>query len=304
MTQMSGPYIVANEWRVFSRKLARALCATAAVMLAGAGLAGCGGGDSDDPQPQGSAPPPSLPPPSPPPPACTPPEGPQAATTAPFAVGGTIVGRVDPSFILLTTPSPYGPAYGNYRRIMVYGPDLAASSVVSSLIDAGDSCWDSAGAAYNGWDYGIDGGYSSASQVYLHTTVDSLPTSLSGSLRTPNASYALSGTSLPGAATGYVFNRPASLDEVAGRWRIEVDPGSGGSVAATLHIDGNGVVTRSDRNAPVGALTPSRTGVNLFDFPYSGVGLTYPLATGGQRLLLLSYSCPFDCVPVLLVAGR
>ncbi len=298
---MSSPYIGTNEWRVFSRKLAWMLCGAAAVTVAGAGLAGCGGGSGNDRQPQGNAPPPSFQPPPPPAPACAPPEGPQAATTAPFAVGGTIVGRIDPSFILLTVPSPYG---GQYRRIMVYGPDLAASSVVRSLIDAGDSCWDSAGATFNGWDYGIDDGYSSASQVYLRTTVDSLSTSVSGSLRTPNASYPLSGASLPGAATGYVFNRPASLDEVAGQWRIEAEPGSGGNVEATLHIDGKGVVTRSDSNAPAGVLTPSRTGVNLFDFPYSGVGLTYPLATGGQRLLLLSYVCPFDCYPVVLVAGR
>jgi hypothetical protein len=205
-------------------------------------------------------------------------------------VGGTVVGRPDPSFILLPVPDPYGTTLG-HTRIMVYGPDLAASSSITGLIDAGDTYWCNDGQAYNGFDYGVDGGYSSNSYVYLHTIVDPTSSTVSGTLHSPLASYALIGDSLPGAAPGYAFNQPARLADISGTWILNL-PG-GGTTALTIASDGTFTMDFGTWKLE-GQLTPSALGINLFDYrgpyPSSGIGMSYPLANGQQQLVLVWYA--------------
>lgn len=216
-----------------------------------------------------------------------------------------MAGRIDPSFILLPVPSPYAVAYGRYRRILVYGPDLAASSVISGFVDAGDSYWCDGSTAYNGYDYGIDGGWSSDSYVYLHTTVDSPSATISGSMRTPTTSHGLSGISLPGAAAGYTFNQPASIADIAGEWKLS----SMGGLGFDVHIGTDGQMTVTGNGFGFGArLAPSPEGVNLFNFSSGypvGVALAYPLTTGERQLLLIWYQAgPMEDILGVAVGRR
>lgn len=270
-------------------RLAALFCAVAA--MCGGLLSACGGGGDGPPAQQATTPPsPSPPVTAPAPnPACAPVEGRLAATSGAFAVGGTIAGRADPSFIMLPVPSPFDPAYGRYRRILVYGPDLAASSALSGFIDAGDSYWCDGSTAYNGYDYGIDGGWTPASHVYLHTTVDALSGTVSGSIRSPTALQALDGRSLPGAAAGYTFNQPSTLADIAGAWRLH----STGGIGYDVQIGADGQLTATGNGATFSTrLTPSPQGVNLLEFGSGypvGVGMSYPLTTGERQLLLVWY---------------
>ncbi|HWH81742.1 MAG TPA: hypothetical protein VNU71_05850 [Burkholderiaceae bacterium] len=192
-------------------------------------------------------------------------------------MGGTISGRANPSFILLNSPDPTSPA-----RLMVYGPDLAVSATLGGYVSAGDRYRCSAidPTPYNGVDAlagDIDGGES----VYLLTRVDQPAATVSGSIRYRSATYSLSGSSLPGAAAGYSFNRAASVADVAGNWSL--NELGGGTIALSIGSDGrvSGAIS--------GLLRPHAAGVNMFELalPYlGGRALAYPLATGQWQLLL------------------
>jgi hypothetical protein len=257
-----------------------ALCAAA--LVCGCGAGGDAGPAFPDPAPAA----PSAPtPPGPPTQSCAPSEGSVAATGGAFAVGGTIAGWADPSFIAMPVPNPYGEAYGRYQTILVYGPDLAASSALSGFVEAGDSYWCHDSKAYNGSDYGVDGGWTSDSFVYLHFTVDSPSSTVSGSIRNAKTSQGLGGTSLPGAAADYTFSQPARISDIAGLWKLN----STGGVGIDVHIGNDGQMTVAENGFVFGArLVPSPDGVNLFGFG-GGVGMAYPLTTGERQLLLVWY---------------
>ena len=110
-----------------------ALRAAALVLLLGAVAAcgGGGGGSAPATTPLTAAPPPAAPRPL----TCeTPPEGIQPFATVLAAVGGTIMGRTDPSFILLQAPDAGG---RGFDRWLIYGPDLAQAPVITGVIYAG-----------------------------------------------------------------------------------------------------------------------------------------------------------------------
>ncbi len=239
-------------------------------MALAAFVAACGGGGDD------ALPPP---PPPPPPPECAlPPEGLQPPMTSLFAVGGTISGRANPSFILLTFPGST-----SSTRFMVYGPDLAASATLSGHVGAQDQYWCSGADStpYNGYDVPPGMYPDPDGRIYLLTMVDPQAATVSGSIRYPSASFTLSGSSLPGAAAGYSFNRAANIADVAGNWSL--NELGGGNVALSLGSDGrvSGAIS--------GSLHPHTAGVNMFDLTLDylgGGGLAYPLATGQWQLLL------------------
>jgi hypothetical protein len=285
--------------------IAYALAGAASALL----ISACGGGgEAASTQQPVSPPSPAVAPSSSPPPAtpsCAPVEGSAPETSGAFAVGGTIAGRSDPSFIMLPVPTPFAPAYGRYRRILVYGPDLAASSALSGFVDAGDTYWCHESKAYNGYDYGVDDGGTSNSYVYLHTMVDSPSSTVSGSIRSTTASNELDGTSLPGAAAGYAFNRPASIADITGDWKLN----STGGVGFDAHVGADGQMTVTGSGSGFSTrLTPSPAGVNLFNFGDGyplGVGMAYPLASGEHQLLLIWYQAgPMEDVLGVAIGRR
>ncbi|HZT56324.1 MAG TPA: hypothetical protein VFA35_08870 [Burkholderiaceae bacterium] len=215
-------------------------------------------------------------------------------------MGGTIPGRADPSFILLAIRSMGSTdSKVQYDRMLVYGPDLAASSAISGYIYAGGDGWCSSPdpTTYNGRDQGRRAG----EPVYLRTTADARAPMVSGSVRYRAATYALSGGPLPGVASGYTFAQPANIADIAGDWKLT--DGAGNAFALT--VGSSGSVFGSYRGCDLsGALQPDPTGVNQFalqfrvasggcsslqghaGYPYQGPILAYPLAAGGWQMLM------------------
>ena len=91
----------------------------------------------------------------------TPPEGMQPFATVQAAVGGTIIGRADPSFILLQAPDTVG---RGFDRWLIYGPDLAHAPVITGVIysSGGVSCNSNDRTAVNGRDWSVTGAASVA----------------------------------------------------------------------------------------------------------------------------------------------
>jgi hypothetical protein len=293
----TGPPVLARPWLPMT--------VLAALLVA------CGGGGSDAPAVLAA---PAASPPASAPTATvfncgSPPEGLQPATTNPFALGGTINGRADPSFIILTTPRNIWAGYNTvpYGRLLVYGPDLAASAVVSGFIWAGDPYWCSGAAfASNGYDVGPDGDIYNSGNIYMRTTVDPPAATVSGSIRYTSATYTLSGGPLPGATVAYSFNRPANVADVVGDWSLKVL--GGGTLALTIGGDGTLTGTSSTGEAIAGWLKADAAGINLFDLRLGnslGVVLAYPLATGEWQLLMFRQTPgPMEDIPSVAVGRR
>jgi hypothetical protein len=269
-------------------------------------LAACGGGGSE------------LVTAAPPPPAaaasapvnlvCTPPpEGAQSPAAGPFAVGGVIARQSDPSFVLLGVRG----VFDDDRQVMVYGPDLATSSVMTGFVTAGAGygCSSADLTAYNGRDYGR-----SAELVYLRTTVGTAPPSVAGSLRNAGATYTLSGGALPGADPAYSFLHPADLDAVAGSWTLA----DAENHVISLVIDAGGRLSGTyggcafDGQVEVDAMGSGRLGLRLMPRPCLGIGepyvgalLAYPLAAGGQQMVFWAESSNgFDYIALAAVGRR
>ena len=239
-------------------------------------------------------------------PTCVPQEGPQAATTSPFAVGGTITGRADRSFIMVTVPSHVWTNVNpsRYRRLVMYGPDLAASPVISGFVMGSDEYWCDNSVAYNGYDVGAGGDYFASLPTYLSSTVDAQAATVSGSIRSTSATNALGGGPLPGAAAEYAFNRPAAIAEAVGDWSLKMLGGD--TFALSIRSDGTLTETRAGKTV-AGLMTPQPAGVNLFFLHTSenvNVVMVYPLATGGQQMLIFRETAgPMDDIPSV-ASGR
>lgn len=264
-------------------------------------LVACGGGGGG-PGAQPAAP--AAPAPST---ACVAPTEGLPLPTGPAIVGGTIVGRKDPSFILV--------AQGDGRRpLLFYGPDLASTPSVTGVVVAvydGWSCSAPDATAYNG----IDRGRQSHDRVYLYTAVTPNVPLLTGTIRYAGATYSLTGGPVPGST--YNVGAPAQVSAVVGAWTMTNH--SGGLTG--LAIDANGTVTGSDQGCSLaGTATPSEEGLNLLRLQltvsqcpsrlntlssiYDGFAMALPLTGGGTQLLLWAEtndSVDFDYV---LAIGR
>lgn len=292
-----------------------AMRAAALVLLLGA-VAACGGGGS------GSAPatvPLAVPSPpaAPSPLTCeTPPEGVQPFATVLAAVGGTIVGRKDPSFILLQAPDSGG---RGFDRWLIYGPDLAHAPVITGVIYAGGGvgCYSNDRTAVNGRDSG------SGDSVYLRTEIGASGAGAvlldGGSLRlrtTPSVTYALASRPLPGIVPNHTL-APAMLANAVGSWTLNdrfgvsmsLDVAADGALAVSyrgcslrgnLRVGDGGLYT-----VTVGLEPASCTGSQWRGYTYEGVALAYPLTTGGwQMVLALSVNNGVDADEMLALGRR
>ena len=288
-TRRTIAIVVANS-SVALRLERFALRAAALVWLAGL-VAACGGGG-------GSAPAAVPPPVDPPILTCeTPPEGIQPVATFAAAVGGTIVGRTDPLFILLQAPDTVGRIYD---RLLIYGPDWPESPVIAGEIYAGGggvSCNSNDRTAVNGADSGI------GDMVYLRTEIGDSGAGATlldgGSLRlrtTPIVTYALEPGPLPGIVPNYAIS-PAQLVNAVGSWTLYDRFGAstfldvaadgaftvrdqGCSLRGNLRVHDGGLYTVTAEFEPT-----SCTSSPFHPFRFDGLALVYPLATGGWQMV-------------------
>jgi hypothetical protein len=246
----------------------------------------------------------------------TPPKGTQTFATDLAAVGGTIMGRTDPSFILLQAPD-----YGGrgFDRWLIYGPDLAQAPVITGVIYAtgGVGCDSNDRTAVNGRDWGT------GDSVYLRTDIGDSGAGATlldgGSLRlrtTPTATYALGPKPLPGITPNYALS-PALLANAVGSWTLNDKLG----VGMSLDVAADGALTVRYRgcslrgNLRVGdggiytvtaGLEPtSCIGSQWHGYTYEGVALAYPLAPGGwQMVFALSVNNGVDSDDMLALGRR
>jgi len=268
-----------------------ALRAAALVMMLGAVAACEGGGGGSAPATATTPPPAATPPAAPPPLTCeTPPEGIQPFASILAAVGGTIVGRTDPSFILLQAPDAGG---RGFDRWLIYGPDLAQAPVITGVIYArgGVACDSNNRTARNGGDSGTGGG------VYLRTEIGDSGAGAAlldgGSLRyrtTPTVTYALQPRPLPGIFPDYALS-PTRLANAVGPWTLNDSWGDSMSldVAADGAFTGRYLSCSLKGNLRVGdgglytvsaAYEPGPCDNSGLP-PFEGVALIYFLETGG-----------------------
>jgi len=213
-------------------------------------------------------------------------------------VGGTIVGRSDPSFILVT-PDCGGGSY------LFYGPDLASTSLITGVIFAHRghaSIYPGDPRLYNATDSAQDVGYGAS----LALAIDAAAPAVTGSLhyRDQTATYELSGGAVQGSS--YSYDRPASVADAAGAWNLtdlqannaalSVVPDGGFSgtyqgctLTGTMKPTWRGV-NLMDLQATLTACPASRT--NTLSLPYKGFAVAFPMTVGGTQLLI--YATAFD----------
>jgi hypothetical protein len=219
---------------------------------------------------------------------CTPPvEGPD--TRSPESLtGGTIAGRVDPSFLLVVQGE---------QRLLFYGPDLPGTSRISGFVVAGNpggGCDSNDRTTYNGTDRYLS--IDTESRVYLYTPVKTSPPELAGSIRYPSSTYSLTGGSIPGSS--YDGSAKPALADAKGSWAMTELNGAN----STLSIDEAGVITGSDQGCRFSGTVTARSdeSTNLLrlrlqvslcspqrlDQPYEGFLAVMPMTSGGARLLM------------------
>jgi hypothetical protein len=250
-------------------------------------LTACGGA-SDPPSTPLAAAPPAQPAGSNVTLVCTPPvEGPDAPSPESL-IGGTITGRIDPSFLLVVQGE---------QRLLFYGPDLPRTSRISGFVIAGNPggwCDSSDRTTSNGIDHNL--GTDTEARVYLYTPVKTNPPELAGSIRYSSSTYSLTGGSIPGSS--YDGSAKPALADARGSWAMTELSGANSLVS----IDEAGVITGSDRGCPFsGTVTvPSDESTNLLrvrlqvslcswqrlDQPYEGFVAVMPMTSGGARLLM------------------
>jgi hypothetical protein len=246
----------------------------------------------------------------------TPPEGIQPPATVLAAVSGTIIGRTDPSFILLQAPD-----FGSrgFDRWLIYGPDLAQAPVITGVIYAGGGvgCSSNDRTAVNGRDWGT------GDSVYLRTEIGDSGAGAAlldgGSIRymtTPTVTYALGPRPLPGVVPNYALS-PALLANAVGSWTLNDKFGVG--VSIDVAVDG-ALKLRYRGCSLIGNLRTGNGGIytvtawleptsctysDWSGYTYEGVALAYPLATGGwQMVFALSVNNGVDSDEVLALGRR
>ena len=277
------------------------VCLMLVLAVLAAGVGGCDGGGGGS----ASATAPPIPalqqatplPGAPPPLTCeTPPKGTQTFATDLAAVGGTIMGRTDPSFILLQAPD-----YGGrgFDRWLIYGPDLAQAPVITGVIHSGG------GVACNGNDRtAVNGGDSGSGEaVYLRAEIGTAGAGAvlldGGSLRyrtTPPVTYGLGPRPIPGIVPNYALS-PALLANAVGSWTLNdrlgigmsVDVAADGAFAlryrgcslrGNLRVGDRGMYTATARLEATSCMSSPWQGAT-----YEGVALAYPLTTGGWQMV-------------------
>ena len=247
----------------------------------------------------------------------TPPEGVQPFATVQAAVGGSIIGRTDPSFILLQAPHTVS---RGFDRWLIYGPDLAQAPVITGVIYSGDgvSCNSNDRTAVNGRDWGRGG-----DSLYLRTEIGASGAGAAlldgGSLRyrtAPPVTYALEPRPLPGIAPNHAL-APALLANAVGSWTLNDRSG----VGMSLDVAADGALTLGYRGCSMkGNLRVGDGGVYTvtawhdpapcanwwtLNLPYEGVAVAYPLATGGWQLVFaISTNNGVDSDEVLALGRR
>jgi hypothetical protein len=139
------------------------------------------------------------------------------------------------------------------------------------------------------------------------TTLSERPMTLTGTetvLRMPDSFGEFSGEVLTTPATGYDYNRPARIADVAGSWLLALN--------ATFTIDAAGaiVVTRPEAQCSLtGSLTPRPSGKNVFNMTFTVTGCVDAGTYTGLAITYLdddSTSTPFSTVftiPTLRLMG-
>ena len=312
-----GPALLGTDTRHIDGQLNRVRLTLLAVVLA-VGMTGCSGGNGGGDSAPATVPLTSAPPPAAPPPfSCeTPPEGLQPFATVLAAVGGTIVGRTDPSFILMQAPDAGG---RGFDRWLIYGPDLAQAPDFTGVIYAGGgvSCNSNDHTAVNGRDWGT------GDSVYLRTEIaDSGAGAVllqGGSLRlrtTPSVTYALEPGPLPGIVPTYA-PAPALLANAAGSWtlkdRFGVDMSLDVAADGTFTVHYRGCSMRGNLRVGNGGMytvtagfePTSCTDSQWHGYTYEGVALAYPLTTGQWQLVFaLSINNGVDFDEMLAIGRR
>ena len=231
-------------------------------------------------------------------------------------MGGTIVGRTDPSFILLQAPDAGG---RGFDRWLIYGPDLAQAPVITGVIYAGGGvgCDSNDRTAVNGGDSGT------GDRVYLRTEIGDSGAGAAlldgGSLRyrtTPAVTYALGPRPLPGIVPNYALS-PALLANAVGSWTLNDMSGVGLSVdvaadgAFTLRY--RGCSLRGNLRVGDGGIYTVTAGLEATScassqwqgYTYEGVALAYPLTTGGwQMVFALSINNGVDGDDIVALGRR
>jgi hypothetical protein len=222
-------------------------------------------------------------------------------------VGGTIAGRSDPSFVLVVLGE---------ERLLFYGQDLPTIPRLSGFVFAanpGGSCSSNDPVTYNGRDRNV--ALNSTSKVYLYAPVRTTPPALTGSIRYPNATYALTGGSIAGSS--YDTTATPTVADAAGSWAMTGLDGT----KSTLTVDNAGAMTGSDRGCAFTGTASVRSGetanvlrvrlsvppcdAQRIELPYEGFALVVPLAAGGARLLLWAQgSNGLDAVEVAAIGSR
>jgi len=292
------------------------VCPILVLAVLAVGLNGCGeggGGSASATAPPAAAPLPDAPPPL----TCeTPPEGIQPFATVLAAVGGKIIGRMDPSFILLQAPDAGG---RGFDRWLIYGPDLAEAPVITGVIYAGGGvgCNSNDRTAVNGRDWGT------GDSVYLRTEINDSGAGAAlldgGSLRyrtTPAVTYPLEPTPLPGIVPNHALS-PALLANAVGSWSlhdvdgvtVSVDVAADGTFGlrydsctyrGNLRVGDGGIYTVTAGLEPLSCASSQWQGGT-----YEGVALAYPLTTGGwQMVFALSIGNGVDFSEILALGRR
>ena len=265
----------ARRWRVAVGPILPALT------FAGLLSACCGGGDAG-PAVTGIAATPPI--------AATVRCAPPAGVNARSVVGGTIIGRSHPSFILV---SP-----GGGLSYLFYGPDLAATSLLTGyiLISGGGGSFPGDPRLYNGSYTAQAFGYG----VFVGLVVDPIGPVVTGSLHyhDPAVTYQVSGGPVPGSS--YHCDRAASVGDVVGTWNltdmqansaslsVSPDGGFSGSyqgctLAGTLKPV-PGPMNQLAVQATLTGCPASRTNAPVGR--YDGFAIAFPMDAGGTQFLI------------------
>jgi hypothetical protein len=218
-----------------------------------------------------------------------------SAGTAPV-FGGTIVGRSDPSFILVTR--------GDGTSYLFYGPDLASASLVTGYIfmHGGSASYPGDHRLYNASDPAQGFGYGAS----LDLRIDPSAPAVAGTLhyRDQAATYELTGGPVPGSS--YRNDRPANIGDAVGTWNLSDLQAN--SASLTVSQD-SGISGTYQGCTLTGTLRPTAHGVNQMDLqatladcpttktgtlslPYIGFAVAFPVTAGGTQLLI--FAMAFD----------
>lgn len=230
------------------------------VAVAGLLLAGCGGGGGD-------------------------PAASEEIAALQGAYGGTVLGGSANALNLLVLED--GAYWG------LYGTAAAGQWYVSGFIQGTATA--SSGTFRSG-DTRDFGTYPPAAGT-ISATYDKVARTITGTVTSTATGNRATFSGGPVAGSLYDYSKPASLATIAGSWSLTDLQGS--SIA--LNVQGSGAFTASSGGCVFnGTFVPRATGKNVFDIGLtfgatgcalpgrsaSGIGVAYPLASGGTQLLV------------------